>query len=269
MVVVERQIMNNPNLQPREAHIINQSQAEKFISRESNIVPLEKRKRQCGDDRSQEGGLSIFGGDAITTQIITGMGMQPEDSVNLVIDINKTRGQNTYIHTDDTATDASDDTGCGQLKKPSLTENEILYKPEGKSGLSTENAKRIIIQFNQKAKDDPEHVVVQTLKGKHLAGAVFINTGKKNSIRHDDGTDSGFVVDAVANEEYLKDMFSEIVKRHPEYKGREKEFMDMYSHLTGVTAALLANGLPVYEINVDNPLNVQIKSKGVMGQKAG
>jgi len=46
-----------------------------------------------------------------------------------------------------------------------------------------------------------------------------------------------------------------------------EEFKYIQQHLAGVTAELLAHGLPIYQINVDDPMNMHIKQIGVIGQK--
>lgn len=230
----------------------------KFASDKDHIKDAQPG-RMCGDGRYEEndGKLARFGADGgfvlglLSLNRTHGLGLTPEQCVDAIVDASDGK---FYAHTDEHTHKNGDmhdhSIGCGHLAKATLPENAEAY------GVDPEDVKTAIAYKKSLAVEHPEKVEIVHVSGPHLEKAVIFNEGLGKKISHRDGDVQYFMVDTKRDEEYSEELFERLQKALPELSEKGvtlEDFKNILSKQTQATARILANGLPIFKVDADNP----------------
>lgn len=133
-------------------------------------------------------------------------------------------------------------TGCGHIANALNQETALRY------GLNSQRVKQAYEQALKKS-DKP----LPVLDGKHQEQAMLRITGTKKTVIPNSNGSMYFVYDETRDREFMKKILL------PGLPGcRFLPFLDLSNRQLSVTVQLLAQGLPVFTVNVDDPAKPRV-----------
>jgi len=176
--------------------------------------------------------------------------------VDLAVNAVEEMGVTFNMHTDHHFHKNPDlsDIGCGHIAKAEDPVHAKEYKVEPRD---IHNA---LVYLRIKLEGRKYYQMVD-LEGEHKEKGVLIITGTKNTVNHWDKKhdEMYFVFDKTRDDQYQKKLF----ESYHISKITFKEFQDMCNLQLNATLKNLAKGLPIFEVNLDNP-TPEVKQIGIV-----
>lgn len=238
----------------------------RFASRPENTITPNDDLLICSDDRltKTEGGIPQFGGSGglvlglLAINKHAGLGLSVEQMVDATV--NASPGV-FHFHSDE-ITEAPDSPdygiGCKHLMLAMMPVNAEKY------GVDPEEVIRAVSYMRKLADKRPDKVEMGIAKDAHRAGAILINMGGRK-LNHRDPDRQYYVIAEARGNKYFRRFYPHLLEELPQLKEKRiglEEFRKALNIQRDVTSHMLAEGLPIFEINADNPKLPFIKKAG-------
>lgn len=225
----------------------------RFSSRPENIILPNNEELICSDDRweNTEGKIARFGGSGglvlglLAINKFAKLGFSPEQIVNGTV--NATKGK-FNIHTDIAALTTDYGIGCGHLAKAMLPGYAEKY------GIDFEDVVQAVSYMKHLVIELPEKVKMHVVPKVHGAKAVLLNLGE-TKLNHCDADRQFYVVDVKREKIYLEEFYPRLLEQVPQLKNKGitlEHFVKVLDLQRDATARILAEGMPIFKINLDN-----------------
>lgn len=241
-----------------------------FISK--NTI-LAKPGRRCVDGRYPANSLDAGmiarpGADLGYVEILLAideekkLGFSPEQCFDKIFEVLHSLHEKFYLHTDHHADpefpprspQLSSHIGCGHAEKP--TDKDLCKDYH----LLSEDEEKLVRYAKKRASEDSENIIMVNLPGEHKEEAVLINSGIQKALNSTDGEHMVFLYDKTRDEEFMKVLVEKLDIPQISFE----EFKQMSNIQLTATLHNLANSLPIFEVDVDDPENIQIKEVGIV-----
>lgn len=217
-----------------------------------NLVPA-VAGRKCVDGRYQDSGAGMIarpGGDFGYVMVLLaltkakGFHLTPGQCVEKVYMALGNHNNRFYMHTDNHAAANHGLPGCGHIAKAMDTRLAESY------GIKPMEVQAAIMHVQLLS-----NVRTEILQGEHREQGVLVITGESNSVRSQDEQNMYFVYDQTRDEEKMRDL----VARMGIPKLTVEDFIEVSKKQLAATLQELATGKPIFEVNADDPEDLQIK----------
>lgn len=262
-------VVDAPLLQPSPKY--NSAQAPildvlRFAANPDNTIEPNDNLLICSDDRWWEtrGGIPMFGGSAglvlglLAINKQARLGLSVEQMVDGVV--NASPGI-FHFHSDKTTEDPESPgygIGCAHLRHAMMPANAEKY------GVNPEDTIQAVSYMRKLAHTNPGKVQMGIAGDEHGAKAILINTGRRK-LNHRDAERQYYVIAKTRGDDYLERFYQKLLKEFPQLAERGiglEEFKQKLETQKDVTALSLAAGLPIFEINADDPTLPKVKKAG-------